>query len=106
MWDAVMTEQISALVVEVKEMYKRQICWINSSLYATLLPLRLTAVMTNLILFLVFTAITLGVTKRQKPVLPARVPATSLSMSDTAWPSNSVIDEEVRKTKAILGTET
>ena len=27
-------------------------------------------------------------------------------MSDTAWPTNSLIDEEVRKTKAMLDTET
>ena len=30
MQDAVMTEQISALVVEVKKMYKRQTYWSNS----------------------------------------------------------------------------
>ena len=62
--------------------------------------------MKNFILFLVFTAITLGVTKRHKPVLPVRTPATSLNMSDTAWPSDSLIDKEVRKTKAMLDTET
>ena len=39
-------------------------------------------------------------------MLPARLPATSPDMSDTACPSNSIIDEDVRKTNAILGTET
>ena len=92
-------------------MYKRQICWNNSSLpqqLSRLVPLllRLTAVMKNIILFFFFTAISLGLAKRHKPVLPARVPATSLSMSDTVWPSDSLIDKEVRKTKAMLDTET
>ena len=106
-----MTEQTSALVVEVKEMYKRQICWCNSSLYQQLslsahpLLLHLTVTMKSIIFF-VFTTISLGLTKRHKPVLPARVPATSLNMSDTARPSDSLIDKEVRKTKAILDTET
>ena len=102
-----MMEQISTLVVEVKEMYKRQICWSNSSLFfkAPLLPLRLTATMKNTVLFFV-TAISLGLTKRDKPVLPARIPATSLKTSDTACPANSLIDEEVRKTITILDTET
>ena len=102
-----MTEQISALVVEVK-MYKRRISWSNSSLHQQLsllipLPLRLTAVMKNIILFFVFS---LCVAKRHKPALPTRVPATSLSISDAAWPSSSLIDEEIRKTKAMLGTKT
>ena len=101
-----MMEQISALVVEVKEMYKRQICWSNSSHTAHNSSLQLTAVMKSIILFFVITAISLGLAKRHKPVLPARTPATSLNMSDTAWPSNSLIDEEVRKTKDMLGTET
>ena len=39
-------------------------------------------------------------------MLPARPPATSLNTSDTACPSDSLVDEEVRKTKAMLGTET
>ena len=39
-------------------------------------------------------------------MLPARVPATSLNMSDTAWPPDSLIDKEVRKTEATLDTET
>ena len=39
-------------------------------------------------------------------MLPARTPTTSLNMSDTAWPSDSLIDEEVRNTKVMLGTET
>ena len=38
-------------------------------------------------------------------MLPDRPPATSLNMSDTACPSDSLVDEEVRKTKAMLGTE-
>ena len=62
--------------------------------------------MNNIILFFVFTAISLGLAKRHKPVLPARIPATSLDTSDTACPSNSLIDEEVRKTKTMLDTET
>ena len=62
--------------------------------------------MKNIVLFFVFTVISLGVAKRHKPVLSARVPATSLNTSDTACPSNSLIDEEVRKTKTMLGTET
>ena len=98
-----MMEQISALVVEVKEMYKRQICWSNSSHTAHNSSLQLTAVMKSIILFFVIIAISLGLAKRHKPVLPARTPATSLN---TAWPSDSLIDKEVRKTKAMLGTET
>ena len=39
-------------------------------------------------------------------MLPVRPPATSLDTSDTACPSDSLIGDEVRKTKAILGTET
>ena len=39
-------------------------------------------------------------------MLPARPPATSLNTSDTACPSDSLIDEEVRKTKAMQGAET
>ena len=39
-------------------------------------------------------------------MLPARPPATSLDTSDAVCPSDSLIDEEVRKTKAMLGTET
>ena len=39
-------------------------------------------------------------------MLPAHPPATSLNTSDTACPSDSLVDEEVRKTKAMLGTET
>ena len=39
-------------------------------------------------------------------MLPARPPATTLDTSDTACPSDSFVDEEVRKTKAMLGTET
>ena len=39
-------------------------------------------------------------------MLPARPPATSLDTSDTACPSDSLVDEEVRKTKTMLGTET
>ena len=39
-------------------------------------------------------------------MLPARPPATSLNTSDTACPSDSFVDEEVRKTKVMLGTET
>ena len=39
-------------------------------------------------------------------MLSARPPATSLDISDTACPFDSLIDEEVRKTKAMLGTET
>ena len=39
-------------------------------------------------------------------MLPARPPATTLETSDTACPSDSFVDEEVRKTKAMLGTET
>ena len=39
-------------------------------------------------------------------MLPARPPATTLETSDTACPSDSSVDEEVRKTKAMLGTET
>ena len=39
-------------------------------------------------------------------MLPARPPATSLDTSDTACPSDSIVDEEVRKTKAMMGTET
>ena len=106
-----MTEQISALVVEVKEMYKRQVCWSNSftlsaSLSLLLLPLRVTAIMKSIIVFFVFTVIYPGLAKRSKPVLPARPPATTLETSDTASPSDSFVDEEVRKTKAMLGTET
>ena len=106
-----MTEQISALVVEVKEVYKRQVCWSNSfTLSATLslllLPLRVTAVMKSIIVFFVLTAIYPGLANRSKPVLPARPPTTSLDTSDTACPSDSLVNEEVRKTKAMLGTET
>ena len=39
-------------------------------------------------------------------MLPARPPATTLDTSDTACPSDSLVDEEVRKTKAMLSTET
>ena len=39
-------------------------------------------------------------------MLPARPPATSLDISDTACPSDSLVDEEDRKTKAMLGAET
>ena len=39
-------------------------------------------------------------------MLPARPPTTSLETSDTACPSDSLVNEEVRKTKAMLGTET
>ena len=39
-------------------------------------------------------------------MLPARPPATSLDTSDTACTSDSPIHEEVRNTKAKLGTET
>ena len=39
-------------------------------------------------------------------MLPARPPATSLDTSDITCPSDSLVDEEVRKTKAMLGTET
>ena len=106
-----MRELISALVVEVKEMYKRLVCWSNSfTLSATLslllLQLHVTAVMKSIIVFFVFTAIYPGLAKRSKPVLPARTPATSLDTSDTACPSDSLIGDEVRKTKAILGKET
>ena len=106
-----MTEQISALVVEVKEMYKRQVCWsysftLSATLSLLLLPLRVTTVMKSIIVFFIFTAIYPGLAKRSKPVLPARPPATSLNMSDTACPSDSLVDEEVCKTKAMLGTET
>ena len=38
-------------------------------------------------------------------MLPARPLATSLDTSDTACFSDSLVDEEVRKTKAMLGTE-
>ena len=106
-----MREQISALVVEVKEMYKRQVCRSNSftlsaNLSLLLLPLRVTAVMKSIFVLYVFTAIYPGLAKRSKPVLPARPPATSLDTSDTACPSDSLVDVEVRKTKAMLGTET
>ena len=106
-----MMEQISALVVEVKEMYKRQVCWCNTfTLSATLslllLLLRVTAVMNSIIVVFVFTAIYPGLAKRSKPALPTCLPATSLNTSDTACPSDSLVDEEVRKTKAMLGTET
>ena len=59
-----------------------------------------------IILFLVYASISLGVTKRNKQVLPVRTPATSPETSDTACPFNFLIDEEVRKTKDMLGTET
>ena len=39
-------------------------------------------------------------------MLPARPPATTLETSDTACHSDSFVDEEVRKTKAMLGTDT
>ena len=39
-------------------------------------------------------------------MLPDRPPATSLDTSDTACPSDSFVDEEVRKTKAMQGAET
>ena len=105
-----MREQISALVVEVKEMYKRQVCWSKSfTLSVTfsllLLPRRITAVMKSIIVFFIFTATYPGLAKRSKPMLPARPPATSLDTSDTACPNDSLIDEEVRKTKAMLDTE-
>ena len=92
-------------------MYKRQICWSNSfTLSATLslllLPLRITAVVKSIMVFFIFTAIYPGLAKRSKPVLPARPPATSLNTSDTACPSDSLIDEKAYKTKAMLGTET
>ena len=105
-----MTEQISVVVAEVKETYKRQIFWSNSSFYqqlslsARILQLRLTAAMKNIILFFVFTAISLGLTKSNKPMLPTRIPATSLEPSDTACSSKSHIDEEVRKIKNRLDT--
>ena len=38
-------------------------------------------------------------------MLLARIPATFLDMSDTASSSHCLIDEEARKTKAMLGTE-
>ena len=92
----------------MREMYKRQICWSNSftlsaNTSAPLLPLGLIATM-NIELFLVFTAISLGLTKRNKPVFPTCIPATSLDTADTACPSNSLIDEEVRKTGTMLST--
>ena len=62
--------------------------------------------MKNISFFFFFTAIYLGLAKRHKPVLPACIPATSLNTSDTACPSNSLIDGEVHKTKTMLGTET
>ena len=39
-------------------------------------------------------------------MLPARPPANSLNTTGTACPSDSLVDEEVRKTKAMLGKET
>ena len=39
-------------------------------------------------------------------MLPVRTPATLPETSDTACPSNSLIDKEVRKTKTMLGTDT
>ena len=62
--------------------------------------------MKSIIVFFVLTAIYPGLAKRSKPELPARPPATTLETSDTACPSDSLVNEEVRKTKAMLGTET
>ena len=66
--------------------------------------------MKSIILFFILTAIYPGLTKRSKPLLharpPARIPVTTLNTSDTACPSDSLIDEEVRKAKAMLDTET
>ena len=62
--------------------------------------------MKSIIVFFVLTAIYPGLAKRSRPVLPARPPATSLDTSDTACPSDSIVDEEVRKTKAMPGTDT
>ena len=50
------------------------------------------------------TVISLGLTKRNKPVLPARMPATSLDKSDAECHSNSYVDEEVHKIKSRLDT--
>ena len=61
--------------------------------------------MKNITLFYFSTVISLGLT-RNKPVFPASVPATSLDTSDSACPSNSLIDKEVRKTKTMLDSET
>ena len=68
--------------------------------------LHLTGTMNNIVIFYIFTTITLGLTKRIKPVLPARIPATSLNTSDTDIPCNFLIDDEVHKAKIMLGTET
>jgi len=58
-----------------------------------------------LIIFVLAVA-SLGLTQRQKhPVLPERIPATSLDTSDRACPSSFLIDEEVRKTKNIIRFE-
>ena len=103
-------QQICTLVVEVKEMYKRQI-WLellftlSATLSTPLLPQRLTAIMNKITLFFVIAAISLGLTKRNKPVLPARIPATSLDTSDKVCPSNSLLDKEAQKTKTMLGAE-
>ena len=77
-----------------------------SAILSLLLYLCLTATMKNITLFLVFTSIFPSFTKRNKPVLPARIPATSLDTSDIVCHSNSLLDEEVHKTKTMLDTET
>ena len=53
--------------------------------------------MNNIALFFVVRAISLGLTKKNKPVLPARILATSLDPLDTAYPSNSLNDEKTTK---------
>ena len=92
-------------------MYKRQIYWSYSPLYQQhslcFSPLQLYCTVTmNIGLFFVFTVISLGLTKRHKPALPAHIPATSLNMSDPACSSKSLTDKEIRQTKAMLDTET
>ena len=104
-------QQICVVIVEVKEMYKRQI-WLellfilSATLSTPLLPQRLTAIMNKIALFFAITITSLGLTKRNKLVLPACVPATSLETSDKACPSNSLLDKEAQKTKTMLGAET
>ena len=68
----------SALVVEVKEMYKNRSSvatfYISILLSSPLLPLRcFTVTISNITILLV---LAVGLTKRNKPVLPARIPTT------------------------------
>ena len=60
--------------------------------------------MNNIALFFVFITFSLGLTSRNKPVLPIRIPATSMEQSDTTCSSDSLIGTETHKIKKRFDT--